>query len=562
MGLPLTPYDGSSHWNEHGEDNRYLLYVDQVDDTVFERIEALVETGASITVYSWSPGQLRDRLHGLDVELQPVRQTLVKRFSAMSAKSDRVSLAGFQQEAVDGLIATIKRVGWYHHNEPENRKAIGLKAGVSLLQSPTGSGKTLMLGRVLEGLRGETPGKIVWFWFAPFSGLVTQTREALAAQCGSLRLRDVYTDRQATNARDGDVFVQTWGVMRATNAEARKVRRRSEKSGSVDDMLEELRERGFSIGVVIDEAHLNFGASAITSAKLYLETLQADYTILATATPNDKKLEEFEESAGIELASRVVIERGQVVDAGLNKVGLKLGFLRFKEEDRKLIDLEQATLMAAWNQHNLVRNELKKQNIGVVPLMLVQVEDQKKGDDDPIKRVRGKLIQAGVPDAAIRSHTSKEPDADFHSFAYDPDVEVLIFKVSVATGFDAPRAWTLVSVRPNRGREFGLQIVGRIMRVHPAVRPIHNTNNVLDSGYVFLGDPEIQAGLDAAVDELKAVRQGIDLLTDRLDIVEFGNGDGFVPGTHHGPIPAPKPPKTDDERQERLTQLIGIGLLE
>jgi type III restriction enzyme len=480
----------------------------------------------------------------------------------MSNEQGRLPLAGFQQQAVDGLIGSIKRVAWHHADQPEKRREIGLKAGVSLLEAPTGSGKTLMLGRVLEGLRGDIVGKIIWFWFAPFSGLVAQTREALQAQCGSLRLRDVYADRIAANSRDGDVFVQTWDSMRANKAETRKVRQRTERSGSVEDMLADLREQGFHVGVVIDEAHLNFGASASASAKLYLDVLQADYTILATATPNDAKLEEFEKSAGIELASRIVIARGQAVDAGLNKVGLKLGYLRFKDEDRKLIDFEQATLMTAWNQHKIVRGELSVRGIEVTPLMLVQVEDQIKGSADPVQRVREKLIQSGIPESAIRSHTSAEPDAEFHSLAYDPDVEVLIFKVSVATGFDAPRAWTLVSVRPNRGREFGLQIVGRIMRVHPSVRPYHKTNDILDNGYVFLGDPEIQAGLDAAVDELKAVRQGIELLTDRLDVVEFGDGGRLAADAWRGQLPAPKPPVSDHERRERLGALVQLGLLD
>jgi len=180
-------------------------------------------------------------------------------------------------------------------------------------------------------------------------------------------------------------------------------------------------------------------------------------------------------------------------------------------------------MMAAWAQHQLVKKELAEKKIAVTPLMLVQVEDERKGKDDPVKREREKLEQFGVPASAIKSHTSKEPDADFHTFAYDPEVEVLIFKVSVATGFDAPRAWTLVSVRPNWCKDFGLRIVGCIMRVHPSVRPTHRTNPLLDNGYVLLADPEIQAGLDAAVEDLKAVRQGIELLTDRLDVVRFGN---------------------------------------
>ena len=479
------------------------------------------------------------------------------------AKPLRLSLAAYQTRAVDALSGVIRKVAELHDRDPAHRQAIALKSGVTLLQSPTGSGKTLVLGRVLEGLRGGLSRPVVWLWFAPYAGLVTQTREALVEQCGGLRVRDVAKDREPTGTRDGDVFIQTWAMVAASNKDARKVRRTSEAALSFDDMIASLRDAGFFVGVVIDEAHLNFGASAKVAAEFYLEHIRPDFTILATATPNDDKLDAFERIAGIEVASRVVVPRSEVVEAGLNKVGLKLGVIRFKDGDRDLIDHEQATLQAAWTQHCRVRERLKERGLAVSPLMLVQVEDQATGGEDPVKRVRDKLREIGVDDAAIATHTSGEPDPDFHSLAYDPDKHVLIFKVAVATGFDAPRAWTLVSVRPNRGRDFGLQIVGRIMRVHPSVRPIHGQDPLLDSGYVLLTDPEMQAGLQAAVDELKAVRESIELITDNLDVYEFGNPDAPTGMGDAQPKPTftPRPPQTQAERQQRLSELIDQGVV-
>lgn len=475
----------------------------------------------------------------------------------------RLSLALYQTRAVDALSGVIAKVAELHNRDPAHRQAIALKSGVTLLQCPTGSGKTLVLGRVLEGLRGALSRPVVWLWFAPYAGLVTQTREALVEQCGSLRVRDVAKDREPTGTRDGDVFIQTWATVAASNKDARKVRRTSEAALSFDDMIASLRDAGFFVGVVIDEAHLNFGASARAAAEFYLEHIRPDFTILATATPNDDKLDAFERTAGIEVASRVVVPRSEVVEAGLNKVGLKLGVIRFRDGDRDLIDHEQATLQAGWTQHCRVRARLKERGLTVSPLMLVQVEDQAKGGEDPVKRVRDKLVEIGVDDAAIATHTSGEPDPDFHSLAYDPDKHVLIFKVAVATGFDAPRAWTLVSVRPNRGRDFGLQIVGRIMRVHPSVRPIHGQDPLLDSGYVLLTDPEMQAGLQAAVDELKAVRESIELITDNLDVYEFGNPDAptGMAALQSKPTFTPRPPQTPDERQQRLSDLIEQGVV-
>lgn len=440
----------------------------------------------------------------------------------MTDISHRLTLAGFQQMALDGLVSSTRHIAGLHHRAPEARETIAREAGVMLLQSPTGSGKTLVLGRTLEALNGNVIGKFVWFWFAPFTGLVEQTRSALASQCAGLRLRTVAADRDPEAARDGDVYVQTWAAVAASNKQSKTVRRDSESALSLDDMLEALREKGFLIGVVIDEAHLNFGASAQAAADFYLKVLRPDATILATATPNDSKLEDFERKAGIKVESRIEIARNDVVSAGLNKKGLVLGHVTFKPEDAELIDAENAALTAAWKLNEAIRGKLLESGIDLTPLMLVQVEDKASGDgEDPIARVEKKLIEIGVPKDAIAKHSSGEPDPDFHLLAQDETRSVLIFKLAAATGFDAPRAWTLVSVRPSRGPEFGLQLVGRIMRVHPSVRAMPDHAAELDRGYVIIVDPETQLGITAAAETLKAVTTSMELLTDELDVKEY-----------------------------------------
>jgi type III restriction enzyme len=473
----------------------------------------------------------------------------------------RLSLAPYQQKAVDAMAETLMTVSARHDREPELREKIAREVGVILLQAPTGSGKTLMLGRALEAVRGQLSAKTVWFWFAPYAGLVTQTRSALTAQCGALRQRDVYADREASAARDGDVFVQTWASVAVVKKESRKVRTDKEASLSVDSMIAELRERGFRIGVVIDEAHLNFGSGAAATADFFLNVLSPDFTVLATATPNDAKLEKFERDAGLKVASRVTVSRDAVVKAGLNKFGLMVGVLKFKEEDRALIDTEVATLTAGWSQHCFIKDKLADKGISLTPLMLVQVEDQQDGKEDPVARVKERLIEIGVPERAIAVHTSGEPDPAFHTLAYDPEIEVLVFKLAVATGFDAPRAWTLVSVRPSRGRDFGLQIVGRIMRVHPLVRPLHGSEPLLDRGYVFMSDPELQVGLDEAAADLKAVREGIAVLTDNLDVLVLGNDAAAADRYGATAVPPPVMVLPGEAVVERVERQVSMGLL-
>lgn len=473
--------------------------------------------------------------------------------------SGRHALAGFQAEAVEAMAGTIRQVMGDMAARPADAGTIARQAGTILLQAPTGSGKTLMLGRALEAVTGSLAEPMVWLWFAPFAGLVAQTRDALADQCPALRLRDLSVDREAATARDGDVFVQTWASVAANNKDARKVRRTREDALSLDAMLETLREAGFRIGVVIDEAHIAF-RNATEATRFYLEVLKPDVTLLATATPKDEQLEKFLTTAKLAVPNRVTVSRADAVRAGLNKRGLMLGIVRFAQDVEKLIDIETAALTAGWTQHGRLKERLAERGIGLTPLMLVQVEDEVQGGPDPVERVKAKLIEIGVPESAIAVHTSGQPDANFHTLAYDPSREVLIFKMAVATGFDAPRAWTLVSVRPNRGRDFGMQVVGRIMRVHGAVRPIHGTDALLDRGYVFLTDGEVQQGLEAAARELDAVQHSIRGITDELDVVDYAVAPPPPPGGV-AETPAPKPPASSEERQLRLNALIERGLV-
>ena len=79
-GLPLTPYDAASGWNEHSTDAQTLILADRTDDGLIERLRALAKARANAFVYSWTPGQLTATLGPVDFEIRPVRETLVKRF--------------------------------------------------------------------------------------------------------------------------------------------------------------------------------------------------------------------------------------------------------------------------------------------------------------------------------------------------------------------------------------------------------------------------------------------------------------------------------------------------
>lgn len=444
------------------------------------------------------------------------------------------AMRGFQTEAVTTIGKVLKDTARLIEADFSRRQDIARATGVTLLRSPTGSGKTLTIGRALESVVGSLQRRTVWFWFTPFSGLVAQTRDALASQCPQLRLRDASVDRGFDGTQDGDVFVLTWQSVASARQDARRARQADDTVPGLDTLLTALRA-DFYIGVVIDEAHLNFGTGAPQAAAFYLDVVKPDFTVLATATPKDEDLERFQRASGIGEVNRVEVSRERVVKACLNKVGVKAVHFRADDRDERVLDMQEVAIYAGLARHRLVKAALKEAGINLNPLMLIQVENVSANGADPVDRVREILKDYGIPSektpgSPLAVHTSAEPDPFFHTLAYDETKEILVFKMSAATGFDAPRAWTLVSLRKAVGPEFGLQVIGRIMRVHPRLQGLHpfasdpprQVPNPLDYGYVFLANPEHQFAMVEAARELRDLRDTVKTVTDDAVVVRVG----------------------------------------
>ena len=376
------------------------------------------------------------------------------------------------------------------------------RSGCVMLEAPTGAGKTVMAGTLAERFSGLE--NVVWFWFAPFSGIVEQSKDFLRGQFKGLRVRNLRADRHPEQARGGDVYVTTWASVAASNTEGRMIRKKRETLLSLDEFVPALRARGLRIGVVVDEAHHGFKRQTLALA-LFKEVLAPEYTLLVSATPDDKELAEFARELGVDHPGREVLTREQAVEMGLVKRGIKAVAYLADAAVAQIVDHEKTALTDGWRLHNEIRDALASAGIPLVPLMLVQVESAGKGHDE--KRVKEKLLALGVPESVIAVHTANEPDPDVLAVANDETKEVLIFKMAVALGFDAPRAFVLVSSRSSRKADFGIQVCGRIMRVHRRVQGRVELPALLDYGYVLLADPESQEGFVQAAQKIDQLRE-------------------------------------------------------
>ena len=191
----------------------------------------------------------------------------------------KVTPKRYQAEAKDSVLEIFRYACRQidETQDQQSRLAASAYNGSVLIQAPTGAGKTLIAGMVAEEFAKET--NIVWFWFTPFAGLVEQARISIKNDFQGLRVRDISCERIARGTRSGDVFVTTWASVAASRKDARRIRRDGDESVSLDHFLEQLRESGFKVGVLIDEAHHTFSTGTET-VKFYREVLKPDFTLM------------------------------------------------------------------------------------------------------------------------------------------------------------------------------------------------------------------------------------------------------------------------------------------
>jgi hypothetical protein len=423
-----------------------------------------------------------------------------------------LALKPFQQDVCDGILARFAQVARRYDEVGSDgaesaREQVRRSDGTVMFQAPTGSGKTLIAVEAVARISASGSGmgdRLLWFWFAPFAGVVEQARRTLREQAPQLPLLDLAADRRLDALRPGAVFVTTWQSVAAANAGSRRARQKSDTGLSVDALIAQARRDGYRIACVVDEAHHGFQMAA-EARRFFAQVLKPDYALLMTATPNDADAARFARETGYGFGGPerwASLSRADGVDAGLLKRGVKLvRFIARDAADAVLIDFERTALDECVKMHRHLHGVLQAQGIGLTPLMLVQVPDDAshrrvRGGPSQIEQVRQRLVSEwGFADHAVRVHSAKEPDPDIIALANDPTVEVLVFKMAVALGFDAPRAFTLAALRGSRDADFGVQVIGRLMRVAAPLQGRIGLPRELDFGYVFLANYAAQEGL-------------------------------------------------------------------
>ena len=416
-------------------------------------------------------------------------------------------------------------------NFRENRRRIQAEIGNILLEAPTGIGKTLMAGQSVGRISDNR--KMLWFWFAPFSSVVVQTAGVLREEVPSLRLRDITQDRDPQGLTPGDIFITTWSNVAVNNEVCRKAKDETESLPSLEQFLEFARLQGYFIGAVVDEAHHSFRGST-QAFSFFQNVLDPDVTLLVTATPKDGEIETFCRTVHLGKMKRITVSRREGVEAGLLKQGVKTAVFTVNNRDKGLVDFKKTALIQGLQVHNRLKSTLRAQGFSLVPLLLLQV-DSTPGS---VEEAQKWLKEMGYGDDKVMTHTAEQPDPSLNAVQGAEEVEVLVFKMAVALGFDAPRAFTLVSFRSARDPDFGVQIVGRLMRVDRRLQVAVDLPAELNYGFVFLSEAESQTGILSAGERINNIRTELASLGARVDVVMVeDNTPGVVTPDFYGQLP-------------------------
>lgn len=383
-----------------------------------------------------------------------------------------------------------------------------------LLRAPTGSGKTFVIGQVLQRVGAQR--NVLWFWFVPFVTLVGQTLDSLLQHASGLS-PVLFSQGRNQDLSAGTVLISTaQGVARA------QWRTKGYDADADDDvrtlaaLVARARAKGLQIGLVVDEAHIGLDKS--TEFGKFAHWLQANYLLMATATPKDQRLTDFLANAGYGGQEHFSVSRDDVVKARLNKQYIEAVVYSLGSTMQQVTDLRRTVLRQAWARNVLIGQRLQQAGITCTPLLLVQVANGERTVDEVAEEL---MRQCNVPLEAIGKHSADEPDPVLMAaIANDTTKQVLIFKQSAGTGFDAPRAFVLASTKPVNDADFAMQFIGRVMRVARQVRegfpkpqPIPAE---LNTAYVYLGNAQAQAGFEAAVQATSAVKSQLEGQTEKL----------------------------------------------
>ena len=391
-------------------------------------------------------------------------------------------LKGFQVTAVNNLINQTSML-----LDKEGTKK------VCVFCSPTGSGKTIMTAKFIEGIIKRREDEICFVWITIGKGdLHVQSRNSLRRIfSGNPKVSLLENDFQGgrSEIQRNEVVVVNWEKIRSkdkVSGEWKNVVMKDGEKYNFRDVLKATREKRKVI-LIIDESHI--GATAERTAELRDE-VDADVVMEISATP---KIRPSASDISKGVAAWIEVSASDVIEEGLIKKEIIINE-DLDELSELEIDSQQAVLEKAFEKRQSLQNSFDKIGVDINPLVLIQIPNADAGEAKlnavvdflSSKEITENNLRLGIWLDGYTSASNLEGIAEnTHPIQY------LIFKQAIDTGWDCPRAHILIKFRESKSETFEIQVIGRILRM-PEQK--HYDIDELNNGYIFTNIHNIIVG--------------------------------------------------------------------
>ena len=387
-----------------------------------------------------------------------------------------IALRDYQRRAVDNLKSKVENVLRSHEN------------GVVIFQSPTGSGKTVMVSELLKELvKGRKDNKKFSFVWVSVRMLHEQSKEKLEKYYEDDRLLQCsyFEDLEDRKIGDDEILFINWHSINKKDVNIYV--RENEQDNNLNSIIANTKEDGREIILIIDESHHT--ASSDKSKEL-IEIIGPKVTIEVSATPHLKE--------NVSEIEKVYLSDVKAEEMIKSEIAVNPEFLDIKTGSKSS---DEIVIEQALKKREELSKVYDKEGVNINPLVLIQLPDQKGNlvnkKDDVLKILKDKFKITEESGKLAVWLSEEKTDTLVNIEKNDNEVEVLVFKQAPALGWDCPRAQILVIFRESKSFTFTIQTIGRIMRM-PELKYYNEED--LNKGYVFTNLPNIEITEDYAKD--------------------------------------------------------------
>lgn len=434
----------------------------------------------------------------------------------------KVILFDFQEDALNKLHRRLLL--------SRNMASIDVPQAISF-SAPTGSGKTIVMTALFETILHGAPDfqaqpDAVIVWISDLPELNAQTRLKIEGKSDRIRVRQLIT---IDSRFDAEFF--TGGHIYFINTQKLGTDKLLTRPGdnrehtlweTFTNTAKAIPDRFY---VVIDEAHRgmrrtekDLKRAQTILQRFLLGSKQDGLSVMPMVLGMSATPRRFEDllAGTTHTVHKVYVSSEDVRESGLLKDRILIHYPDSGGQAEMTL-LSEAT--GRW--HDMERRWAEYCNIEdidhVHPILVIQVED---GTDNVLSKTDLVTALATLENSAGREIEGRELAHTFHDrgeiaignsevryveasrIEDDPDTSIVLFKMSLSTGWDCPRAEVMMSFRRAQDHTYIAQLLGRMVRTPLAWRV--ETDAELNDVHLYLPHFDEEA-VDAVIEDLRNV---------------------------------------------------------